>query len=170
MRPGESAARTERVILTGSTPQLLVLESDVPMLVLARGKERSDVEFRTLLHAAGFEFTRLIPVLAPFYVIEAGGSTHVRSSVVGVVRLHPLLRSLPTRVVTTPSAASSSLRGRAQLLQLRPDLRIISIRGNVDTRPRSYDKDSLGAVKQTVTREYLQIIRRPSVPPKPHPP
>ncbi len=62
----------ERVILTGSTPQVLVLESDVQMLVLSYGgRERTDAEYRTLLGAAGFELTRLIPVLPPFYVIEA---------------------------------------------------------------------------------------------------
>ena len=60
----------ERVILTGSTPQLLVLESDVQMLVWAGGKERTDVEYRALLSAAGFELSRLIQVLRPFYVIE----------------------------------------------------------------------------------------------------
>jgi hypothetical protein len=61
----------ERVIRTGSTPQVLVLEADVNMLVWAGGKERTDAEYRTLLGAAGFELTRLIPVLTPFYVIEA---------------------------------------------------------------------------------------------------
>ncbi len=44
------------------------------------------------------------------------------------VRLH----DLPQGAVV----ATSSLRRRAQLLHLRPDLRIVSIRGNVDTRLR----------------------------------
>ena len=49
-----------------------MLESDVQMLVVAPGgKERTDAEYRALLDAAGFEVTRLIPVLPPFYVIEA---------------------------------------------------------------------------------------------------
>jgi hypothetical protein len=61
----------ERVILTDSTPQVLVVESDVQMLVMAGGKERTDAEYRALLNAAGFELTRLILVLTPFYVIEA---------------------------------------------------------------------------------------------------
>jgi hypothetical protein len=61
----------ERVILTGSTAQLLVLESDVQMLVMAGGKERTDVEYRALLSAAGFELTRIIPVRTPYNVIEA---------------------------------------------------------------------------------------------------
>lgn len=50
---------------------LLVLELDVQMLVSTGGKERTDAEYRSLLGAAGFELTRLIPVLTPFYLIEA---------------------------------------------------------------------------------------------------
>jgi O-methyltransferase domain/Dimerisation domain len=61
----------ERVILTGKTPTLLALESDVQMLVVTGGKERTDAEYRALLGAAGFELTKLIPVLTPFYMIEA---------------------------------------------------------------------------------------------------
>jgi O-methyltransferase domain/Dimerisation domain len=72
MQPEGKVLLVERVILTGSTPQVLVLESDVQMLVLSSGgKERTDAEYRALLNAAGFEFTRLIPVLPPFFVIEA---------------------------------------------------------------------------------------------------
>jgi hypothetical protein len=71
MRPGGKVLLVERVIISGSAPQVLVLESDVQMLVLARGKERTDAEYGALLSAAGFEVTRLIAVLPPFYVIEA---------------------------------------------------------------------------------------------------
>ena len=71
MQPGGKVLLVERVILTGSTPQVLVLESDVQMLVWSGGKERTDAEYRTLLGAAGFELTRLIPVLPPFFVVEA---------------------------------------------------------------------------------------------------
>jgi hypothetical protein len=71
MKPQGKVLLVERVILSGSTPQVLVLESDVQMLVLTVGKERTDVEYRTLLNAAGFELTQIIPVLTPFYVIEA---------------------------------------------------------------------------------------------------
>ena len=41
------------------------------MLVVAGGKERTETEYRALLGAAGFELTQLIPVLTPFYLIEA---------------------------------------------------------------------------------------------------
>ncbi|HEY6406165.1 MAG TPA: methyltransferase [Ktedonobacteraceae bacterium] len=72
MKPQGKVLLVERVIVTGSTPQVLVLESDVQMLVLSSGgKERTDAEYRSLLDTAGFELTRLIPVLPPFYVIEA---------------------------------------------------------------------------------------------------
>jgi hypothetical protein len=72
MQPQGKVLLVERVIVTGSTPQLLVLESDVQMLVISSGgKERTDAEYRALLSAAGFELTRLIPVQTPFYVIEA---------------------------------------------------------------------------------------------------
>ena len=71
MKPQGKVLLVERVILSGSTPELLVLESDVQMLVVPGGKERTDAEYRALLTAAGFELTRLIPVLTPFYVIEA---------------------------------------------------------------------------------------------------
>jgi len=72
MQPQGKVLLVERVILTGSSPQVLVLESDVQMLVLSYGgKERTDAEYRALLSASGFEVTRIIPVLIPFYVIEA---------------------------------------------------------------------------------------------------
>jgi O-methyltransferase domain/Dimerisation domain len=62
----------ERVMVTGNSPQVLVLESDVQMLVLSYGgRERTDAEYGALFSAAGFEITRLIPVLPPFYLIEA---------------------------------------------------------------------------------------------------
>jgi hypothetical protein len=48
-----------------------VLESDVIMLVAPGGKERTEAEYRALLEAAGFELTKLIPVLTPYYIIEA---------------------------------------------------------------------------------------------------
>ena len=41
------------------------------MLVAPGGKERTEAEYRALLEAAGFELTQLIPVLPPYYVIEA---------------------------------------------------------------------------------------------------
>jgi hypothetical protein len=61
----------ERVILPRRTLELLVLEMDVQMLVAPGGKERTEAEYRVLLNAAGFELTKLIPVLTAYYIIEA---------------------------------------------------------------------------------------------------
>src|SRR5262249_36259016 len=41
--------------------------------------------------------------------------------------------------------ATSSLRRRAQLLHRRPDLRVVDIRGNVETRPRKLRDQGLDA-------------------------
>ena len=71
MQPQGKVLLVECVIVTGSTPQVLALESDVQMLVVTGGKERTDAEYGELLAAAGFEVTQLIPVLTPYYVIEA---------------------------------------------------------------------------------------------------
>lgn len=71
MKPQGKVLLVERVILTEMTPALLVLESDVHMLVGPGGKERTEAEYRSLLKAAGFELTKLIPVLTTYYIIEA---------------------------------------------------------------------------------------------------
>jgi hypothetical protein len=43
---------------------------DLMMLVMEGGKERTKDEYRTLLAAAGFKLTRIIPTKSPFSVIE----------------------------------------------------------------------------------------------------
>src|SRR5687767_10218894 len=54
---------------------------------------------------------------------------------------HRRFEELPSGAVV----ASSSLRRRAQLLHRRPDLKLIDIRGNVDTRLRKLDEQGLDA-------------------------
>jgi O-methyltransferase domain/Dimerisation domain len=71
MKPQGKVLLLERVILPGRTLELLVLEMDVHMLVATGGKERTEAGYRALLNAAGFELTKLIPVLTPYYIIEA---------------------------------------------------------------------------------------------------
>ena len=71
MKPQGKVLLVERVIITRRTPELLVLESDVHMLVAAGGKERTEAEYYALLKTAGFELTKLIPVLTTYYIIEA---------------------------------------------------------------------------------------------------
>ena len=71
MKPQGKVLLVERVILSGRTPELLVLQSDLHMLVATGGKERTEAEYRTLLAATGFELTRIIPVLTLYNMIEA---------------------------------------------------------------------------------------------------
>ncbi len=47
-----------------------------------------------------------------------------------------------TDLATHATVATSSLRRRAQLLHARPDLRVVDLRGNVDTRLRKLDASS----------------------------
>jgi SAM-dependent methyltransferase len=44
---------------------------DLNMLVMHGGRERSETEYRDLLHAAGFRLERVLPTHSPFNVIEA---------------------------------------------------------------------------------------------------
>ena len=60
-----------------------------------------------------------------------------------------LVSSLFRKVGDLPQGASvgtSSLRRSAQLLHMRPDLRIVPLRGNVDTRLRKLDSGELQAI------------------------
>ncbi len=59
-----------------------------------------------------------------------------------VSRRHRRFDDLPTGAVV----ATSSLRRRSQLLHRRPDLRIESVRGNVETRLRKLDEQGLDAI------------------------
>lgn len=49
--------------------QALVL-SDFNMMVMNGGRERTEAEYRTLLEAAGFEVTKIIPTQSEMTVIE----------------------------------------------------------------------------------------------------
>ena len=53
MKPQGKVLLVERVIPTDRTAELHVLESDVIMLVVPGGKERTEAEYRALLEAAG---------------------------------------------------------------------------------------------------------------------
>ncbi len=60
-----------------------------------------------------------------------------------------LLTATPQRLEELPPGArvgTSSLRRQAQLLALRPDLRIETLRGNVDTRLRRLDAGDMDAI------------------------
>jgi len=59
-----------------------------------------------------------------------------------VSKRHATLASLPRAAVV----ATSSLRRRAQILHHRPDLTLVDIRGNVDTRLRKLTEQNLDAI------------------------
>jgi hydroxymethylbilane synthase len=59
-----------------------------------------------------------------------------------ISRRHPRFDALPQGAVV----ATSSLRRRAQVLDRRPDLRLVDIRGNVETRLRKLHEEQLDAL------------------------
>ena len=60
----------EMVIPLGDTPSFGKL-LDLEMLVCFGGRERTEAEYRELLHAGGFELVRIVPTRAPASIIEA---------------------------------------------------------------------------------------------------
>ncbi len=81
------------------------------------------------------------------YELPAGfviGAIPPRGSVEDVLvsNHYPSLAELPEGAVV----GTSSLRRSAQLLALRPDLQIVSLRGNVDTRLRKLDEGQYDAI------------------------
>jgi O-methyltransferase domain/Dimerisation domain len=68
-----SAARllvVERLLPPGAAPAPGKL-TDVIMLVLTGGRERTETEYRSLLAAGGFALTRVVPTGSPMSVLEA---------------------------------------------------------------------------------------------------
>jgi hydroxymethylbilane synthase len=59
-----------------------------------------------------------------------------------ISRRHPCFEALPSAAVL----GTSSLRRRAQVLHRRPDLTLIDLRGNVETRLRKLDEQNLDAI------------------------
>lgn len=56
----------------GSSPyDMMIASTDLNMLVLTGGKERTEAEFRALLDAAGLPVTRIVPTPATMSIIEA---------------------------------------------------------------------------------------------------
>jgi SAM-dependent methyltransferase len=56
----------------GTSPyDAMIAATDLNMMVVTGGRERTEREFRELLQAAGFRVTRLVPTPATFTVIEA---------------------------------------------------------------------------------------------------
>lgn len=59
----------ERVITPGDEPDHRKF-TDLEMLVLNYGRERTEAEFRELYEAAGFRLTRVVPTTSPLSIIE----------------------------------------------------------------------------------------------------
>lgn len=69
-RPGTKLLVVELVIPPGDAPHPGKL-LDLEMLVVASGKERTEVEYGSLFAANGFRLTRIVPTQGPASVIEA---------------------------------------------------------------------------------------------------
>jgi SAM-dependent methyltransferase len=71
MRPGGRVLIAERLIPDNPSDAVPVLLSDLNMLLLSGGQERTSTEYGTLLAAAGLRPGRIQPVTPPYGVIEA---------------------------------------------------------------------------------------------------
>lgn len=69
MGPNDTLLLAEFVIPPGDTPSLGKF-MDLQMMAIPGGQERTEVEFRALLEAAGFKLTRIVPTRSPLSVIE----------------------------------------------------------------------------------------------------
>lgn len=76
-----------------------------------------------------------LPTALPDGIVIAAIGTRADPRDVLVSRSSPVVDELPIGA----TVATSSLRRRAQLLRLRPDLEIPDLRGNIDTRLRKLD-------------------------------
>jgi hypothetical protein len=70
-RPGAKLLLVEAVLEPGNTPQFAKM-LDIEMLVITHGgRERSLPEWKLLLEASGFSFSRVVPTTAPTSILEA---------------------------------------------------------------------------------------------------
>jgi SAM-dependent methyltransferase len=70
LTPGGTLLLVEMVIPADNQPSP-AQAMDLNMLVLLSGRERTEGEFRDLLHEAGFQLECVIPTHSPFSLIEA---------------------------------------------------------------------------------------------------
>ena len=59
------------VIAPGNDPQHVKV-IDLHMMILNRGRERTEAEYKMLFEASGFQMTRVIPTASPLDVIIEG--------------------------------------------------------------------------------------------------
>jgi hypothetical protein len=70
VNPGGKLLLVELVIAPGNAADFGKL-IDLEMLVIAGGRERTEVEYRQLLAAAGWRLTRVPPTMSPAQIVEA---------------------------------------------------------------------------------------------------
>jgi hypothetical protein len=70
MKPSSRLLIIEMVLPAGDTPHLGKL-TDMVMLVLAGGQERTEQEYGTLLGKAGFRLMQVVPTESAVSVVEA---------------------------------------------------------------------------------------------------
>jgi hypothetical protein len=58
-------------VLHAENPSIEASHSDLHMLVMTGGRERTAAEYQTLLAAAEFELVRVIPTGSPLHIVEA---------------------------------------------------------------------------------------------------
>jgi hydroxymethylbilane synthase len=103
-------------------------------LEVAIEEQRADIAVHSMKDVpaelpSGFEIAAVLPRADPRDALI---------SVAAVARLEDLPRGA--------CVGTSSLRRQAQLCALRPDLRIVALRGNVDTRLRKLDEGTMDAI------------------------
>ena len=70
MRPGSTLLVVEMIVSPGNSPSVAKL-TDLEMLVVFGGRERTTAEYRTMLESTGFTFTRETPTPAGLSILVA---------------------------------------------------------------------------------------------------
>jgi len=71
MVPGSRLMIVERVLLGGKADDAINYLSDIEMMVLLRGRERTPTDFETLLAPVGLHVRGIVRTTSPFSVVEA---------------------------------------------------------------------------------------------------
>ena len=70
MKPGGNLLIVDQVLPEGNAPSFGKF-SDLIMMVMPGGMERTEAEFKALLTGAGFKFSRVVPTKSIVSVVEA---------------------------------------------------------------------------------------------------
>ena len=118
---------------------------DVPLAQIG-GKGLFTKELETAMLAGEIDLAvhslKDMPTELPAGLVLAATTTRLDPHDAFVSRRYASLAELPAEA----TVGTSSLRRKAQLLRLRPDLRIENLRGNLDTRLRKLDEGQYDAI------------------------